>query len=383
MGTALVIIGAIEAFTSTGFEAALVQRRDDVEQFYDSAFTLQVLRGACLALLLWWIAPAAALFFSGTELVPVLRVTGIALVLRGFVNPARLHLIRELRFDRLFWWSVPEATIGLLLAVGFGLWMRNVWALVCTFIGTQAVTTVVSHFMVRRQPHFALDWSRVRAMVQYSKWVLATHILDFLILQGDSAFVAKVLGVAQLGFYQVASRVAELPLRGFTQVVGDVGLPSLSAMQNDRERLLRWYFTGQGAVLLVQILFVTPVLLFGGQITGALLGDRWLPLVTTLKILTIAMVLRSFLVIASTLFNAYGEPRYSYRIHAARLAFMGVVIYPLGRLLGIEGVAIAAVVGLIGGTLVYFVTIRRLLNVGGLEHLKRLLRQRSPKWRFE
>jgi len=373
MGTALVILSAIEAFTSTGFEAALVQRRSDVEQFYDSAFTMQVVRGICLAVLLWLTAPAAAAFFGGPTLVPVLRAVGLVLILRGFVNPAKLRFMRELRYDTLFWWTLPEVVVSLVLAIGLGVVLRNVWALVITVIGSQAIATVVSHLIARRRPRFALDWSRIREIVHYSKWVFATHIMDFLIMQGDNAFIAKALGLGPLGFYQVAFRVAELPVRGFTQVVGDVGLPSLSALQSERDRLTAWYFAAQRVVLLVQAIFVVPILLFGGPLTHALLGPRWMPIVPTLKILAVAMVLRSFLVIASTLFNALGEPRFSYQMHAARAALMALTMYPLARFMGLEGVATAVLISVTGATLVYVRMLRASMSIRWVEHFRRLL----------
>src|SRR5260370_42653900 len=77
MGTAFVVLGAIEALTGTGFETALLQRRGDIDGFYDSAFTVQLIRGMALAALIWMAAPVAAAFFHGPVLVPVLRAVVI------------------------------------------------------------------------------------------------------------------------------------------------------------------------------------------------------------------------------------------------------------------------------------------------------------------
>ncbi len=277
MATAFVILEAIETFTGTGFDTALIQRRDDVDNFYDSAFTIQALRGVLLAALLSLTAPAAAAFFRGPGLVPVLRALGLVLIFRGLTNPAKVRLIRELRYDTLFWWSIPEVAVGLGLAIALGMVLRNVWALIIPVIAAQLMSTIVSHLIVQRRPRLALDWVRLRDVAHYSKWVLATQVMTFLSTQGDNAFVARVLGIAPLGFYQVAFRIAELPVTGFTQVVGQVAFPSLSALHSDRDRLKSWYFAAQRVTLLVHGGFVLLVLLFGGPFTRAILGARWMP----------------------------------------------------------------------------------------------------------
>jgi lipopolysaccharide exporter len=374
MGAALVILAALEAFTGTGFETALLQRRGDIDHLYDSVFTIQLLRGVGLAALVWMAAPFAAAFFRGPVLVPVLRAVGVVLILRGLANPAKLQLYRELRYDTLFWWSLPEVAISLGSAVALGVVLRNVWALVISLIATQAVATVLSHIIVARAPRLALDRAAIREVAHYSKWVLATQAVTFLNVQGDNGFVARALGIGSLGFYQVAFRIAELPVTGFTQVVMQVALPSLSALQRERDHLRSWYIGAERIVLIVHGAFVALILLFGAPLTHAFLGPIWMPIVPALKILVVAMLLRALVDLAGTLFNAVGEPRLAYRLHGTRLAIMAVAIYPLSQLMGgLQGVAVAVLLSLIGAMALCLRDVRTTLGAGVLDQLRELL----------
>jgi len=183
--------------------------------------------------------------------------------------------------------------------------------------------------------------------------------VGFLSLQGDNGFVAKALGIGSLGLYQVAFRIAELPVTGFTQVVSQVALPSLSALHGERDRLRSWYVGAQRVVLIVHGAFVALILLFGAPLTRALLGPTWMPIVPALRILAVAMLLRSLVDIAGALFYAVGEPRLTYRLHVARLAIMAVTIYPLSRTMGgLEGVAVSVLLSLVGATVVYVASLR-------------------------
>ena len=86
------------------------------------------------------------------------------------------------------------------------------------------------------------------------------------------------------------------------------------------------------------------------------------------------MVNRSVVVLASTLFNALGEPRLTYRLHAVRLGIMAVTIYPLSQVMGgLEGVAAAVLLSLIGATALCLRTVRATLSVGLMDQLRQLV----------
>ena len=378
MGTALLVLGGIEAVTATGFETALQQRQGDVEPFYDSAFTIQVFRGLVLGLLVWLVAPVAADIVAAPIVAPVIRAASVILVLRGFYNPARVRLFREFRYDVYFWWSLPEVAVTLGLSIALGIALRSVWALVISALAGQAVSTAMSYAMVRRRPRLSLNRVRIRELAHFGKWVFASQLMTFLSLQGDNAFVAKVLGIGPLGLYQVAFRIAELPVTGFTQVVTQVALPALSAIQTERQRLRSWYVTAQGIVVAVHGTFVGLFLLFGGPLVHVLLGDRWLTIVPVLKVLVIAMFFRSMVDVSSTLFNALGEPRYSYYLHATRVAIMATALYPLSRIVhGITGVAIAVLLSLLGAMILCVHRLHTMLGGGWIGEMRLLIAKRS------
>ena len=62
MGIALLVMSTLEAFSNTGFKAALVQKKKDIKEYLDTAWTFLVLRGFFLF---------AILFFSNSSPPPV------------------------------------------------------------------------------------------------------------------------------------------------------------------------------------------------------------------------------------------------------------------------------------------------------------------------
>lgn len=64
LGIASLVITTLGVFTQTGFSVALIQKRDDARDYLDTAWTIELLRGVILCMILWIAAPLAANFFD-------------------------------------------------------------------------------------------------------------------------------------------------------------------------------------------------------------------------------------------------------------------------------------------------------------------------------
>ena len=74
-------------------------------------------------------------------------------------------------------------------------------------------------------------------------------------------------------------------------------------------------------------------------ITVVLLGDQWIPMITTLQILAIVGLSRALVGTTGPLFDAVGRPDVVAKVSFARLVVLAVIIYPLTVNLGMEGSA--------------------------------------------
>jgi len=86
MGIALLTMSTLETFTQTGFQAALIQKKEDIEDYLDTAWTISALRGLVLFAVLYLAALYIALFFSTPAATPIMRVIGVSMLLNGLTN---------------------------------------------------------------------------------------------------------------------------------------------------------------------------------------------------------------------------------------------------------------------------------------------------------
>jgi len=358
MGVALLALGAVEACTATGVETALVTRRGDVAGELDAAFTLQAARGVLLAAALWLAAPLAGSVFAAPGAAPLVRALGAVAVLRGLANPAVAVVMRRIDFARLFWWSLPEAAVGLVVAVGVAVVRHDAWALVAGAAAAQAAATAASYAVLPRRPRLSL--AGAGRLLGYGKWVGGSRLLMFLSLSADNALVGRLLGVGALGLYQLAFRLGELSVVTATRAGLQAALPAFTALGGG-PRLRAGFRAVLGAVAAVNAAYAALVLLLAGPVLRRALGDAWLPAVPALRILVVAMVFRGIVVVASELFHAAGRPGLTLQANAVRLAVLLAAILPLMRSRGLEGVAVAVLLSTVAAAALSLLRARRVV----------------------
>jgi len=339
MGIALLAVGFLEAVASTGLDSALVASRKDVESYIDPAFTIQVARGFIVMTLLWAAAPALAWAFHNDAATPVIRSVSVVAALRGFANPATALAVRRLDFRRVFWWSLPEALTALGITIALAVLRRDVWALVVGVIAGQVVATIASYGLVRRMPRLVLARQRIHELFQFGRFVSGSRALMYFSVNLDAAVVGVSMGTHELGLYQFATRVAELPVVTFTRAVGQVALPALSSVEVGTAGLRRTWRTLLGWTVIVNAGAAVLIVLFGGVVVDTVAGSQWRDAVPVLRILAVAMVCRAVLVLTGQLLDGANRPALTMRLNAVRLAALVVLLPQLAIWKGVTGVA--------------------------------------------
>jgi O-antigen/teichoic acid export membrane protein len=340
MGVALLTMSVLESFSATGFHAALIQKKENITSYLDAAWTILVLRGFVLFLILYGSAPYVALFFKEPEAEYIIRVVGISILFHAVTNLGVIYFRKELEFRKLFIYQLSGTVADFLVAVSSALIFRSVWALVFGLLAGNAVRCFVSYRIHPYKPRLSSDLQRAKELFGFGKWVLASSIMLFLITQGDDIVVGKFLGVTMLGFYQLAYIISNAPATEITHVISQVIFPAYAKLQDQTTRLRKAYLK----VLQVTLFFAFPVsgLLFilASDFTKLFLGEKWMPMVPAMQVLVFAGLVRSIAATTGHIFYAVGSPKIDTRWQIIRLLVMIAFIYPFTMKWGILGTSV-------------------------------------------
>jgi len=346
MGIALLTMATLETFSQTGFQAALIQKKENIKSYLDAAWTVLILRGFILFLILYLIAPYAATFFNASEAKPIIQVIGFSVLLQAFSNIGVIYFQKELEFNKEFKFQFAGTLTDFIVAVSAVLILQNVWALVFGLLAGNATRFIVSYLIHPYRPHLSSDLEKAKELFGFGKWVLSSSILIFLITQGDNIFVGKLLGVAAIGFYQMAYRISNMPATEITHVISQVTFPAYSKLQGDIPKLREAYLRVLQLTAFLSFPITGLIFVLAPDFTRNFLGEKWMPMVPAMQVLVFAGLVRSISATTGPIFLAVGKPKIETRWQIVRLLVIATLIYPFTINWGILGASFVVFLGI-------------------------------------
>lgn len=341
MGIALLTMAILGTFSQTGFQQALIQKKEDISSYLDAAWTVLILRGFILFSILYLIAPYAATFFNAPEAKPIIQVIGLSFLLQAFTNIGVIYFQKELEFNKEFIYQFAGTLADFVVAVLAVLILRNVWALVFGLLAGNVARFIVSYLIHPYRPHLSKDLGKAKELFGFGKWILGSSMLVFLITQGDDIFVGKLLGVTALGFYQLAYRISNMPATEYSHLIATVMFPAYSKLQDNISKLKEAYLKVLQLTAFLSIPIAGMIFIIAPDFTRILLGDKWMPMVPAMQVLAIYGMLRAIGATTGVVFMAAGRPEIRTKIQSAQLIMLAILIYPFTIRWGILGASIA------------------------------------------
>lgn len=238
MGFVYVLLQALQMFSDVGISQSLIQNpRGDEERFYNSAWTMQVLRG----LLLWGCAIAlarpVAAFYAEPQLRWLIPLVSFNAVIAGFNSTAIFRLTRHLAFGKLTLLELSTQSFSILVMLLWAWHDHSVLALVAGGFAGNLLTLVASHMLIRRQRNrFCWDRSSWIALFHFGKWVFLSTILTFVAQQAGQIIIPKVFTWSDAGKYGIALTMATMPTIAVMKVGTTVAFAVYSRVQHERTR---------------------------------------------------------------------------------------------------------------------------------------------------
>jgi O-antigen/teichoic acid export membrane protein len=345
MGIAMLSFSALTRFSNLGINSALVQNEDeDVDDYLDTAWLLELARYAVIATVLFLGAPLVAQLFDEPGATALLRVFALVPVFRGLKNPAIVYFQKDLEYQLQFVYRVSGSVTQLAVAVAWALVSPTVWALIAALVTAEVTRTFTSYVVHPYRPWPSFEMAHAKEIIDYGKWLTGSSILNFLGTEGDDVVVGALAGATALGFYQLAYRLSNAPATEFSEVIAGVMFPAFSKLQNDPERLRAAFLRVLQVTAFVSIPASFGIALVAPSFVRAFLGPDWVPMILTMQILAAYGLLRAIGRTFSPAWKAIGRPDYVTKLSLVRIAILAVLIVPATSRFGIEGTA-ALVVG--------------------------------------
>lgn len=371
IGIAVMSTSALDIFSQTGFQKALVQRKNIDNNLLDVAWTASVIRGAILFSILFLAAPLASAFFETANALPIIKVLALVFLIKGFENIGTIYFSKNLEFHKVFIWKISSLFTSLVVTISLAVILRNAWAIVWGMLASNVVSTTISHAIHPYKPRIRLEINIAKNLFGYGKWILLQGIVVFLSREGDKIVLTKLLGVTTLGTYVMAMRFAGVPA-SVTGTLRKVLFPAYASIQDSVQRLRDAYLKVLSAVAYLCIPACGGIFVLAHPFVMIFLGEKWEGAIIPLQILSLSVLIKIITDSSAVLFNAFGKPSFTFKMTTARVITLAIFIVPLTKKYGINGVALSFFISSISGVVLWAIGINKFFQIS-IKKLKILI----------
>jgi len=354
---ALVIAGLLDTAAYAGVDLALIRAKDDTREYRDSAWTIQLVQGIVIAILLLLVAPFAAGYYHEPRVASILIWLSAKSAIEGFQNIGVVAFQKELDFAKQFRFSVYSRVLNLVVTVAAAFFFRNYLALVIGMVSGGLISVGLSYAMHPYRPRISL--ARARQLWSFSNWLLVSRIGSFLSRKSDQFLIGGVVGATALGGYHVGGELATMPTAELVMPMRRALFATLSRLQSDptafRSAVLQSFSTL--AILSVSIGF--GLMITAGEIVPILLGAQWQSAIPLVRWLAVYGALTGVALVLEVPIWVNGKTQVSaIQAWLELVLLVPLILYSVDHY-GIEGVAISrAVVAAIMLPLMFYLASR-------------------------
>jgi teichuronic acid exporter len=346
MGATLIIVRFIEQYP-IGIGPAIIQLPNLETRHLRTGFTLSIILGLSMGVMLWIFAPVFSLFIANEQTIPLLRFIAFTFPLRSISTVAEAVMERELKFRwlstiQVLAYVIGYGVVGITLAfLGYG-----VWSLVLAYTVQVSIRSLLPLILQAHPKQPQLEIKTTKELLSVGGGFMLSNILELLAVQADYIVVSRGLGLVALGVYTKAYHLMNLPAATLGQALNRVLFATLSRVQNERERLIKAYRRNIVIVALTILPLSVVMCVLAQEIILVLLGSQWTEVIIPFQILALGTFFRFGDKVTSSLARSSGQ---LYHVAWLRLIYGATVILgALGGLsYGIPGVTVGVTIAMI------------------------------------
>ena len=271
-------------FVQSGFNTALIQKKDADDEDFSSVFYLSLFVAGLLYVVLFLTSPFISVFYRSPQLILILRVLSVTLFFGAFNSIQNAYVARNMMFKKLFFSSlgaiIISGTVGIATAyLGWG-----VWALVAQQLTNQLAVTLILWFTVKWRPKLLFSIEKVKVLFSFGWKLLASSLINTLYMEIRSLIIGKIYIPAMLGFYDRGQQIPKVIVSNIDGAIQSVMLPALASQQDDKKRVKAMMRRAIMTSSFIMFPMMVGLAVVAEPVVKIILTDKWLPAVPFLQI---------------------------------------------------------------------------------------------------
>ena len=331
---------AVDWLSDFGVTEALIRDHDRDRELYDTGFTVNLVRGVAMGVIIAAGAWPVAVFFNDMRLVPILLVIAASMAAGGLENIGTVDFRRDLAFDKEFRLFVLPRIVSIVAAILFAVTFANYWALVVGIVINRTGRVVMSYAMHPYRPRITLaGWRR---LIGFSAWNWSVGMVAMVRDRLDAVVIGRVLGPGSVGIFAIGWEIGMLTSTELVEPLCRALLSGFSAARRAGTTVAKPYLDVIAATFLLTLPMGFGLSLVAAPIVRLTLGPNWMAAVPLVQVFALVGMLKVIGMISGTLCTTFGLLAVQFRIALLSTIVRFTLLVLLVSRFGVVGGAVAA-----------------------------------------
>ncbi len=303
----MMVVGLGSVLFEVGVNTWLIQKEDADDLDYDTAWTVRLLQGLAASALIASSIPVVVHYFEEPRVSAALLCLAGVPALQALANIGVVRFQKELDIRRDFQLLLWQRLSAFLVTICAAWILRSYWALVIGTLSSAVVGVALSYAFHPYRPSWSLE--RVREMAGFSAWMLVRNIGAYGQTRIDQVVVSGELPAHNVGVYNLAAEISELPTAELLTPLGRAMFPAFSLLKGDRQRLARAFQRSFGVIVVLGFPVSVGMAAVAEPLVAVVLGPRWHEVVPLLQVLPFVGFFIAVRYTAATVLTVLGHLR--------------------------------------------------------------------------
>lgn len=342
---ATVIIAFFSLFTDLGIGPAIIQNQSLSESDIKELFGITFWMGFFLMLMFYFASAPISSFYNQPILKEVCRILSFQLFISSLNIVPNALLSKSKKFDIIAIRTVSLQVLCGIVSIIAALKGLGVYALCITPILSGILVFAVNEFFLRQPISFIPSLKPINKIFSFSAYQFLATFVSYLGNNISSLLIGKFLPISELGYFDKATRVIQIPLSNINGVLSPVLLPYLSDSQSNPAKMFDIFKRINKILVTVAFPIAAILCICSKEIILVLYGPQWTRAIPCFAIMSLIVSMQISSVSIAGVLMARGLTK--------DLFYMGninTIVSIIGLIIGvfvfqsIEGVAIMGVV---------------------------------------
>ncbi len=343
-GMAQIISNFTFMFWNLGINAAIIQKKNVSEDDLDTAFSISLIMGMVSFAIISASAFYLAAFFKEPIVAPLTLLIGTTFLIYAFDRIPSALLGRNLQFKQSSLIGLANPVVYTLVTIplallGFGAF-SFAWGIIAASLTMMVMRIRYSIKFYQWRPKFRIHKGSVKTLLNFGMFVTFQSLINFAFSNLQRILTGRYFGAEDLGQFNRAANLSNMPLSKISENVGVVLMPAFSSIQDKRHKIIDWFKKFNFFTYCIISPFLIFCLFFPQEIMGGVFGMKWLPAAPLLLWFSLSSLFSVSDIFFNNILNGIGKPHTNFYIRLILLLpFIGSMLFSLRW--GLNGVVVA------------------------------------------